>query len=91
MPVLGRVGERAGKQRRFFALAATWEGVAALGREIDRRAGSRAIREPSPRRAPRVSGPLAGLALTNSGSLAMLAAMRRASECRQVIRVVQGR
>ena len=41
MPVLGRVGERAGKQRPFFALAATWEGVASLGREIDRRAGNR--------------------------------------------------
>ena len=44
MPVLGRVGERSGKQRSFLALAATWESAAARDREIDRRAGDQHTR-----------------------------------------------
>jgi hypothetical protein len=44
MPVLGRVGERSGKQRSFLALAATWESAAARDREIGRRAGDQHTR-----------------------------------------------
>jgi hypothetical protein len=41
MPVLGRVGERAGKQRRFLCPRRDLGGRRHLGREIDRRAGNR--------------------------------------------------
>ena len=44
MPVLGRVGERSGKQRSFLALTATWESAAARDREIGRRAGDQHTR-----------------------------------------------
>jgi hypothetical protein len=40
MPVLGRVGERAGKQRRFLCPRRDLGGRCHLGREIDRRAGN---------------------------------------------------
>ena len=90
MRVLGRVGERAGKQRRFLCPRRDLGGRRHLGREIDRRAGNRGN--------PRTFTPSGGCGLAVdrwtrplrrvSGSLAMLAAIAKRARARVCARGV---